>query len=140
MYQSRAVPVALSLFAVFTTCQAAGSDRIVASEPTQAKQSVFLDLDGAGDLPMPGGFAPGDPAEPGAKVAYSMVENAIYQRVEPGVLVDRVTLETQVVAGLNYRFQVEMTGAPDGGATFIAVVYRSLDDAFELVSLARTGQ
>lgn len=90
-----------------------------------------------GDEILVGGYGPGDPAEPGAKLAYQMVEKAIYERYPTRALVDVVTLETQLVAGLNYRFRVEMTGAPDSRAIFSAVVYRDLSDTYELTSLEK---
>ena len=64
-----------------------------------------------------------------------MVETAIYKQYPTRALVDRVALETQVVAGLNYRFRVEMTGAPEARAIYSAVVYRNLDDDYELTTL-----
>ena len=46
-----------------------------------------------------------------------------------------MSLETQVVAGLNYRFRVEMTGSPEGRSVYTATVYRNLDDEYELTAL-----
>ncbi|MEM9740878.1 MAG: hypothetical protein AAF829_13545, partial [Pseudomonadota bacterium] len=123
MNLSTTFPVALSAFALFTACSAVQSN---ANERTQAASEdsgpTFVELDAADYEPLPGGYGPGDPAEPGAKVAYQMVEQAIYDQYPTRALVDVVALETQVVAGLNYRFRVEMTGAPQARAIYEAAV------------------
>jgi len=87
------------------------------------------------DPPIAGGYAPGDVSDPTAKAAYAMVQDAIYDKYPTRALVDVVTLETQVVAGLNYRFRVEMTGSPQARGIYEAVVYRDLDGDLELTRL-----
>ncbi|MEL6569873.1 MAG: hypothetical protein AAFQ22_15770 [Pseudomonadota bacterium] len=138
MNVSTAIPAALSAFALFTACSAVQSnadDR--AAEARGADGPVFVELDPADYEPMPGGYGPGDASEPGAKMAYQIVEEAIYEQFPTRALVDVVALETQVVAGINYRFRVEMTGAPEARAIYEAVVYRSLNDTYELSRLEK---
>ncbi|MEL6754612.1 MAG: hypothetical protein AAFO57_11345 [Pseudomonadota bacterium] len=138
MKLSTAIPAALSAFALFTACSAVQSN---ANEQAQGAREdtgpTYVELDPADYEPLPGGFGPGDPSEPGAKVAYEMVVDAIYEQYPTRALVDVVTLETQVVAGLNYRFRVEMTGAPEARAIYQAKVYRDLEDTYEITSLEK---
>lgn len=82
-----------------------------------------------------GGYGAGDLEEDGAKTALRIATDAIYERFPTRALVDTVSLETQVVAGLNYRYRIEMTGSPDARSIYEATVYRDLDDNFELTSL-----
>lgn len=100
---------------------------IVPAKPTVDRQ----------DHPLAGGYAPGDVSDPIAKAAYNMVQDAIYDQFPTRALVDVVTLETQVVAGLNYRFRVEMTGSADARAIYDAVVYRDLQGDLELTRLEK---
>ena len=128
------VPVALAAFALFTACNVAST-----SEPEPADQDILApaaDEDTQADRDLiVGGFGPGDVADPGARIAYELVEEAIYTQYPTRALVDSVSLETQVVAGLNYRFRVEMTGSPEGRSVYTATVYRNLDDEYELTAL-----
>ncbi|MEL6662302.1 MAG: hypothetical protein AAFR33_04795 [Pseudomonadota bacterium] len=138
MNLSTAIPAALSAFALFTACSAVQSNaNQQAQEAREDTGPTFVELDPADYEPLPGGFGPGDPSEPGAKVAYEMVVDAIYEQYPTRALVDVVTLETQVVAGLNYRFRVEMTGAPEARAIYQAKVYRDLEDTYEITSLEK---
>ncbi len=84
-----------------------------------------------------GGYGTGDLEEDGAKTALSIATEAIYQRYPTRALVEAVTLETQVVAGLNYRYSIEMSGSQNARGIYEATVYRDLDDNFELTSLAK---
>jgi len=138
MSLSNAFPVALAAFALFAACNSVQPGRADANAPAgQEMEPVELGETSMGDDIVVGGYGPGDASEPGAKLAYQMVEEAIYERYPTRALVDVVTLETQLVAGLNYRFRVEMTGAPDSRAIFSAVVYRDLSDTYELTSLEK---
>lgn len=84
-----------------------------------------------------GGYGPGDLSQEGAKTALALVETAIYERYPSRAMIETVELETQLVAGLNYRFRIEMSGAPESRAIYEAVVYRDLDDNYEITSLNR---
>ena len=131
---STTVPVALAGFAIFAACSVATTPDPSPEDDMALEPAAAEDIDN-GWTEIVGGYGPGDVAEPGAKIAYDMVEAAIYEQYPTRALVDQVTLETQVVAGLNYRFRIEMTGAPEARAIYSAVVYRNLDDAYELTSL-----
>ena len=93
--------------------------------------------DRSGEDVIAGGFVPGDLEDEGAQTAFSLVQTAIYDRYPSPALVDTVQMDMQVVAGLNYRFRIEMTGAPESRAIYEAVVYRDLDDNYEITSLNR---
>lgn len=138
MNLSSTIPAALSAFALFTACSAVQSNANERVDTIQEDaRPIFIELDPADYEPMPGGYGPGDPSEPGAKIAYEIVEAAIYDAFPSRALVDTVALETQIVAGRNYRFRVEMTGAPEARGIYEAVVFRGLDDSYELTRLEK---
>ena len=84
-----------------------------------------------------GGYGSGDMASPGARKGLQIATDAIYARFPTRALVETVSVETQVVAGLNYRYRIEMSGSPEARAIYEAVVYRDLDDNYELTSLTK---
>ncbi len=84
-----------------------------------------------------GGYAPAAIEDEASIKAKEMVIDAIYKRFPTRALVDNVDMEIQVVAGLNYRFQIEMTGNQANRDVFTGVVYRDLDDNYKLTSLDR---
>ena len=57
-----------------------------------------------------GGYAPADANDPDVKAAESLAISEIYKRDPQRGLVESTTREMQVVAGINYRFIVKMTG------------------------------
>lgn len=131
-------PLALASFAFVVACSAVQSSNADAPESEMgAVAPVALEADTMGDDVIVGGYGPGDRSEAGAKIAYAIVEAAIYDQQPTRALVDSVDLETQLVAGLNYRFRVEMTGPAETRAIYRAVVYRDLSDNYELTSLTK---
>jgi hypothetical protein len=77
--------------------------------------------------PMPppmitGGFAPADSASADVKAALALATAELYKKFPQRGLVEKSTAEVQVVAGLNYRFDIQMTG----GKHYTAVVYKPL--------------
>ncbi|MDP3493446.1 MAG: hypothetical protein Q8R82_10045 [Hyphomonadaceae bacterium] len=69
-----------------------------------------------------GGYGSADLGAEDTKAAQAIAVNEIYTRHPTRALVDKVSAEVQVVAGLNYRFTIVMTG----GAAYRVVVFRSL--------------
>jgi hypothetical protein len=57
-----------------------------------------------------GGYAPADQADPSVAAAEKLAIDEIYKREPQRSLVESVTREQQVVAGMNYRFTVKMSG------------------------------
>ena len=57
-----------------------------------------------------GGYAPADANDPDVKAAEKMAIDEIYRREPQRSLVESVTRESQVVAGMNYRLTVKMSG------------------------------
>jgi hypothetical protein len=76
------------------------------------------------DMPMPGGYGPASLEDPRVKEASDLAISEIYKRDPTRALVESVSAEMQVVAGLNYAFTIKMTG----GATFGVTVFRSLQN------------
>jgi hypothetical protein len=57
-----------------------------------------------------GGYAPADANDPDVKAAESLAISEIYKREPQRSIVENTTREVQVVAGLNYRFIIKMSG------------------------------
>jgi hypothetical protein len=57
-----------------------------------------------------GGYAPADASDSDVKAAETMAIAEIYRREPQRSIVENVTRESQVVAGMNYRFVVKMSG------------------------------
>ena len=57
-----------------------------------------------------GGYVAADLNEPGVKAAQAVAVNEIYTQRPTRALVEKVGAEMQVVAGLNYRFTISMSG------------------------------
>lgn len=72
--------------------------------------------------PIVGGYSQANLSDEGVKAARAVAEKEIYTRNPTRALVDKVSAETQVVAGMNYRFTIVMSG----GASYRVVVYRPL--------------
>ncbi|MCI4645546.1 MAG: hypothetical protein MRY64_12270 [Hyphomonadaceae bacterium] len=131
-----AIPFALAGFALFTACSMASTPEAGPEADLEIVPAEAEEIEGGWNQ-IVGGYGPGDVSDPGAKIAYDLVEAAIYEQYPTRALVDSVALETQVVAGLNYRFRVEMTGSPESRAIYEGVVYRNLDNAYELTALSK---
>lgn len=69
-----------------------------------------------------GGYSAADLSDANVKAAQAIAVNEIYARNPTRGLVEKVSAETQVVAGRNYRFNVTMTG----GASYRVVVLQPL--------------
>jgi len=72
--------------------------------------------------PIVGGYNAASLSDAGVKEAQAVAEKEIYARNPTRVLVEKPTVETQVVAGRNYRFNIVMSG----GASYRVVVYQPL--------------
>lgn len=75
--------------------------------------------------PIVGGYAPANLEDEGVKAALAVATDAIYTRNPTRALVEKTEAQVQVVAGLNYAFDITMTG----GARYKIVVYKPLGDA-----------
>ena len=82
-----------------------------------------------------GGYVDADIDDEASLKAKNLMIDAIYKKYPTRALVDKVDMEIQVVAGLNYRFRVEMTGAQSTRDIFTGTVYRDIRDNYELTSL-----
>jgi hypothetical protein len=69
-----------------------------------------------------GGYAPADANDADVKAAESLAVAEIYKREPQRGLVEKVTRESQVVAGMNYRFTIKMTGVN----SYMVVVFKPL--------------
>ena len=84
---------------------------------------------------MTGAYGAADLNNEDVKAAQAIAVNAIYTRNPTRALVEKVNAETQVVAGLNDRFNIVMTG----GATYRIVVFRSLQGEMSVTSYEKTA-
>lgn len=87
----------------------------------------------APSLAIVGGYGAADLADEGVKAAQALAVNEIYTRNPTRALVDKVSAETQVVAGLNYRFNITMTG----GATYRVIVFRNLQGGMSVTEFEK---
>jgi hypothetical protein len=82
-----------------------------------------------------GGYGSADLADESVKAAQSVAVEAIYTRNPTRALVEKATADVQVVAGLNYRFNITMTG----GAAYRVVVYRDLQGKMSVTAYEKLG-
>ena len=82
-----------------------------------------------------GGYAKADKAEARTKEAEDFAVAEIYKRNPTRALVENVDVKVQVVAGLNYAFDITMTG----GAHYKVVVYRDLQNVMKVTSYEKVG-
>lgn len=85
------------------------------------------------EMPMTGAFAPASLEDETVKAAQTVAVEEIYKRDPTRALVEKVDVEQQVVAGMNYRFTITMSG----GAKYGVTVFRSLDGAMEVTDYAK---
>lgn len=85
--------------------------------------------------PIAGGYGQSNPEDEGLKAAQKIAVDEIYKRNPTRALVEKATAETQVVAGLNYRFTIVMSG----GATYRVVVFRDLQGAMSVTSYEKVA-
>jgi hypothetical protein len=109
-----------------------------ATEPTPAPETPAAEATPPAPMPSPepaivGGYAPADLADETVKAAQTVATDAIYTRDPTRALVEKVEVEQQVVAGMNYRFVITMTG----GAKFGVTVFRDLDGMMEVTEYAK---
>lgn len=129
-------PIILSVFALASACAAQFSD---AENEADAVESADenAEINGVDTQMIVGGYGAGDVSEPGAQTAYGLAQDAIYTAHPTRALVDKVELETQVVAGLNYRFRIEMTGSQDARDIYSVTVYRDLEGTYTVTDLTK---
>lgn len=60
--------------------------------------------------PIVGGYQPANPGDLGLTTAEKMAVDEVYRREPQRSIVESVTREQQVVAGMNYRFTIKMSG------------------------------
>jgi hypothetical protein len=79
-------------------------------------------------VPLAGGYAPASASDSDVMAAEKVALDEIYRREPQRSLVENVTREQQVVAGMNYRFNVTMSNR----VTYRVVVYKPLDGAMSV--------
>jgi hypothetical protein len=82
-------------------------------------------------MPVTGGYAPADINNADVKAARDFAVAELYRRFPQRAIVEGATAEQQVVAGMNYRFEITMSG----GKKYRAVVYRNLQGAMSVTTL-----
>ncbi len=80
-----------------------------------------------------GGYAPANLANPDVAKAERLAVDEIYKREPQRSLVENVVREQQVVAGLNYRFTVKMSGQN----SYRIVVFRPLQGEMSVTSFEK---
>ena len=113
----------VSVSAAFGACTTAPTSEPPPQETAQATLPPMI----------VGGYGASNLADEGVKAAQAIAVNEIYTRNPTRALVDKVSAETQVVAGLNYRFTIVMTG----GATYRVIVFRNLQGGLSVTSFEK---
>jgi hypothetical protein len=83
--------------------------------------------------PLAGGYAPASLDDERVKAAQAKAIDAIYTREPQRAIVEKVEAEQQVVAGMNYRFTITMSG----GARYGVTVFHSLQDTLEVTDFGK---
>lgn len=112
--------LALSAFLALGACATPPDSETVAEQSAPAPVIV-------------GGYGAADLKDENVKAAQTLAVNEIYTRNPTRALVDKVSAEVQVVAGLNYRFTIVMTG----GAAYRVIVFRSLQGQMSVSSFEK---
>jgi hypothetical protein len=105
---------------------AAGPAPIVQSTPTQRVQAEAPPA-------VVGGYSPADAADPNLTAAEKLAIDEIYRADPQRSLVESVVREQQVVAGMNYRFTVKMSGVN----SYRVVVFRPLQGEMSVTSFEK---
>jgi hypothetical protein len=114
--------------ALLAACQATSQDAPAA--PTAETQTPP-------DQVIAGGYGTANEENPELEKARKLAIEELYTRFPSRALVERVTSEVQVVAGVNYKFLVEMSGAPDQRNRYEIVVFRSLDGKMRVTDVRK---
>lgn len=106
--------------------------------PAPAPEPVAIEATPPTPMPAPepmitGGYSPANLDDEVVKAAQAVATDAIYTRDPTRALVETTEVEQQVVAGMNYRFVITMTG----GARYGVTVYRKLDGTMEVTDYAK---
>jgi hypothetical protein len=80
--------------------------------------------------PIVGGYSAADLNDEGVKAAQKVALDEIYKRNPTRALVEKATVERQVVAGMNYRFVIHMSGE----ASYRVVIFRGLQGTMSVTS------
>ena len=83
--------------------------------------------------PITGGYGAASLEDESVKAAQTVAVDEIYKREPTRALTEKVEVQQQVVAGMNYRFDITMTG----GAHYNVTVFRSLDGKMEVTDFAK---
>lgn len=127
--------LATALLLGLVGCSAVATDEESVAAPSGGGESAADTIPSGGIVA--GGYGGADLGDEWTREAYALAVEAIYEAHPTRAEVETVTSEVQVVAGLNYRFRIEMSGPPETRAIYRAVVFRSLDGAYELSELAK---
>jgi hypothetical protein len=88
-----------------------------------------------GPAPMTvGGYGPAEIANPDVATAEKLAVAEIYRLEPQRSLVENVTREQQVVAGMNYRFTIKMTGQN----SYRVVVFKPLQGEMSVTNFEKT--
>ncbi len=93
------------------------------------------DTMGAPSPQIAGGYAPADGTEPGYKEAEALAIDTIYKRDPQRGLVENKSAQIQVVAGLNFLFDIKMTGAN----RYTIRIYRDLQGQMTVSEFTKTA-
>lgn len=124
----------LAALTVLAACQGAPPE---SPTPPAATPSQAAPTEAPAQDVIVGGYGAANEENPELAQAQKLAIEELYRRHPTRALVEKVTSEVQVVAGLNYKFQIEMSGAPEQRARYEVVVFRGLDRTMKVTSVTK---
>jgi hypothetical protein len=123
----------LSLAACAPQEQPAAPAEVVAPAETAAPEIAAPPV---APPPMTGGYSSASLDNETVKAAQQLAVDEIYKREPTRTLVEKVEAQQQVVAGMNYRFDITMSG----GARYGVTVFHSLQGSMEVTDFTKLSQ
>jgi hypothetical protein len=119
----RSAPFLVSLIAL-AGAGACATPEAVVEQPASAPQPMIT-----------GGYSPASLDDEWVKAAQAMAVNEIYRVDKTSATVQSVSAQQQVVAGLNYRFDITLSDNSRFGVT----VYRDLQGGMQVTNFEKLG-
>lgn len=103
--------------------------------PLEEQRQAGSDTSAA--APIAGGYGGANEETPYFREARARAIAEVYRRHPTRALVESATAEVQVVAGLNYRFIIAMSGDPETRPRYEVVIFRSLSGDYSVTDFKK---
>lgn len=122
-----------ALLLMLAACSPSGAPEPEAAKPTPVPAEPKASPPDPVEPPMPGGYGPASLEDETVKAAQALAVDEIYKREPQQTVVEKVEAQQQVVAGMNYRFTITMSGGTRYGVT----VFSDLDGTMKVTDFAK---